>query len=251
MAPRSRKTSTALISDMAISPSKLQSLNRATLQQLCKKFKLKANGKTTELLRSLQAHYERNGLAGASPTQEIRSPTEEPFPVMTKSRTETYGHGWCLVHGMELRLPPTSWAPLVLRGGRACVLDGEKVSPLLLVPASSVVPKHLDDNYICQECAIRNQEKETWNQQRTATQDYSVKGTPAPNTDPRAITSVKRLQHKSGKYYPQENPDYARRVDEMLSKMAVGEMDSINVLCPSKATVVHSPMGKITTEAFP
>lgn len=236
--------------DLEIPPSELQTLNRATLQQLCKKLKLKANGKNTELLERLQAHYQINGHSSVSAvenSQEKQSPLQRT-PLQTKSRTETYGHGWCLIHGMELRLPPTSWVSLVLRGGRACVPHGEQASPLLLVPASTVVPPHLDDNYICQECAMRNREKQAWNEQRGNLQVPTVKTSPAsvlpPNT---SFNSTKRARHKSGKYYPQENPDYARRVDEMLSKMAVGELDYSNVLCPCKPVVVHSPIAKPTT----
>ncbi|XP_069100089.1 developmental pluripotency-associated protein 2-like isoform X1 [Pleurodeles waltl] len=250
MAPRGRKTSTSQVSDLEISASTLHTLNRATLQQLCKKLKLKANGKNTELLERLQAHYQSNRHSSAPTAENSQSPAEkrtllQKTLLQTKSRTETCGHGWCLIHGMELRLPPTSWVPLVLRGGRACVPHGEQASPLLLVPASTVVPPHLDDNYICQECALRNREKEAWNDQRGNLQVPAVKMSPdfslPQNT---SFNSTKRTRHKSGKYHPQENPDYARRVDEMLSKMAVGELDYSNVLCPSKPTVVHSPIAK-------
>ncbi|XP_078508407.1 uncharacterized protein LOC144768531 isoform X3 [Lissotriton helveticus] len=233
MAPRGRKNPTTPAPDLEISASYLHSLNRASLQQLCKKLKIKANGKNTEMLGLLQAHYRINGHSSGPAAEVRRDPSgmrknskEKPTPLQEtplqetplqrtplqpKSQTETYGHGWCLIHGMELRLPPTSWVSLALRGGRICVPHGKQMSPLLLVPSSTAVPPHLDDNYICQECATR---------------------------------STQRARHKSGKYYPRENPDYARRVDDMLTKMAVGELDDSNVLCPSKPAVVHSPIVK-------
>ncbi|XP_078508410.1 uncharacterized protein LOC144768531 isoform X6 [Lissotriton helveticus] len=175
MAPRGRKNPTTPAPDLEISASYLHSLNRASLQQLCKKLKIKANGKNTEMLGLLQAHYRINGHSSGPAAEVRRDPSgmrknskEKPTPLQEtplqetplqrtplqpKSQTETYGHGWCLIHGMELRLPPTSWVSLALRGGRICVPHGKQMSPLLLVPSSTAVPPHLDDNYICQECA--------------------------------------------------------------------------------------------------
>ncbi|XP_078508406.1 uncharacterized protein LOC144768531 isoform X2 [Lissotriton helveticus] len=250
MAPRGRKNPTTPAPDLEISASYLHSLNRASLQQLCKKLKIKANGKNTEMLGLLQAHYRINGHSSGpaaenskeKPTPLQETPLQETplqrTPLQPKSQTETYGHGWCLIHGMELRLPPTSWVSLALRGGRICVPHGKQMSPLLLVPSSTAVPPHLDDNYICQECATRNREKHALNEQRVKTSPASML---PPNT---SFKSTQRARHKSGKYYPRENPDYARRVDDMLTKMAVGELDDSNVLCPSKPAVVHSPIVK-------
>lgn len=63
--------------------------------------------------------------------------------------------GWCVVHGMTLYRPPSSWAPLLLCGGLVYVQDGENLVPFHLSPLRKPVPNGLSDNYICEDCVVR------------------------------------------------------------------------------------------------
>ncbi|XP_043942249.1 developmental pluripotency-associated protein 2-like [Protopterus annectens] len=242
-AARRRRKMVPSVSD-EFCPNSMHLLKRVQLQQQCKKLGLKAIGKTTEMLERLRDHYKRNRLNGSSSTDEVMSETEQFSPKVNfasttpqLSKTQIDGHGWCVVHGMELLRPPSSWALLVLKNGRVCVPDGDKCIPLHLKPSMNSMPPELEDNFICEECVKRNQEKDMRQEQLTLFTESKGDGVPRRS----CATPYKGKRHPSGKYCPKENADYARKVEELLNKMAAGEVDFENVIQPRQPAVVHSP----------
>ncbi|XP_077772540.1 uncharacterized protein LOC114607735 isoform X2 [Podarcis muralis] len=192
-------------------------LKRTELQQWCKKFGLRATGKNAELVERLKA-FHRDPEPRAEETSKtdvtLHDPetplTVPPLDLAKDVKTEPSAekadviHGWCVVHGMVLYHPVSSWAPLLLRGGSVCVQDGEDIVPFHLTPLTSPVPDGFSDNYICESCVLRTFE-------------------------------IKKL------YQPQEDQAYAERVDGILSQMASGELGMDRVLRPLHPLVVHSP----------
>ncbi|XP_062813712.1 developmental pluripotency-associated protein 4 [Anolis carolinensis] len=251
-------------------------LKRAQLQQLCKKLGIRATGKNSELLERVKAFHkeplceivntkEENTKKDEEKDQKAQAPLPAPPVALNKEikfevfekKTEVV-HGWCVVHGMILYRPESSWFPLLLRGGMVYVQDGENHVPFHLPVTNISVPEGLSDNYICRECVLRNQEKlkkHPMNQQiqgkgkrvslpKTALknviprQDYTAQPSlDATNTsrDKRRTIEIRKL------YQPQEDEAYAQRVDGLLSLMARGELGMDLALRPVQPLVVHSP----------
>ncbi|XP_039192063.1 uncharacterized protein LOC120304964 isoform X2 [Crotalus tigris] len=196
-------------------------LNRSQLQLHCKKLGLPATGKNVQLIERLEDYHEKSSLKIACNKEETNKPEEKsdnlgtlvktPSPDMTKNiKTGTSEEktdmvrGWCVVHGMVLDCPASSWVPLLLHRGLVCVQDGENIVPFHLSPLNIPVPEGLLDNYICMDCVLRTIE-------------------------------IKKL------YQPQEDQAYAQRVDGLLSQMARGELGMDRALRPLQSLVVHSP----------
>ncbi|XP_075703805.1 uncharacterized protein LOC142697892 [Rhinoderma darwinii] len=310
MSNRQKKVSELVLD---LTPSSLQLLKRAQLQQYCKRLSLRGTGKNTELIQRLKDHLKKAGSSGQkSPqtpppaTQDVTqeeqtggrgwcvihgqelttdrwfqlslicgracvtnrdsyvtlhlvlssSPTPPGLPdnlicgecmvrnqekddrVQQKSALPG-GRGWCVIHGQELTTD--RWFQLSLLCGRACVTNRDSYVTLHLVLSSSPTPPGLPDNLICGECMVRNQEKDDRVQQKSALPEKSF-----PNTGLQKSGAVgaSRSRNKSGRFQPQEDPDYARRVDELLDQMASGQVDSQKVLQPIRPAVFHSPLGK-------
>ncbi|XP_071975572.1 uncharacterized protein [Engystomops pustulosus] len=227
--------------ELDLTPSSLHLLKRAQLQQYCKKLGLRGAGKNTELVQRLQEHFKQAESGGQ------KSPRTPPPPdTRDEARGEPEGgRGWCVVHGQELTIP--RWYQLSLRCGRPCVSIRGSFTPLLLVPSSSPTPPGLTDNLLCEECMQRNQEKDQ-RAQKTAPQDKSC---PNPGLQSSGAVRASRTRNKSGRFQPQEDPEYARRVDELLDQMASGQVDSQKVLQPIRPAVLHSPLGKQELSPIP
>ncbi|XP_077130047.1 uncharacterized protein LOC143785218 [Ranitomeya variabilis] len=231
------------ISDLALdlTPSSLHLLKRAQLQQYCKKLGLKGIGKNTDLIQRLQDHLKKGGNSGQ------KSP-RTPLPDTQDGTQEepAGGRGWCVIHGQELTT--ALWYQLSLRCGRACVpLRGSYV-PLHLAPSSTPTPPGLTDNLICEECMSRNQEKDDRLQQKSVLQDKSC---PDLSLQKSGAVRASRSRNRSGRFQPQEDPEYARRVDELLNQMATGQVDSQKVLQSIRPAVMHSPLGKQEQSPIP
>ncbi|XP_073403515.1 uncharacterized protein [Dendrobates tinctorius] len=231
------------IPDLALelTPSALHLLKRAQLQQYCKKLGLKGAGKNTDLIQRLQEHLKKGG---SSSQKSPRTPLPD---TQVGTQEESAGvRGWCVIHGQELTI--TVWHPLALRCGRACVTARGSYVPLHLAPSSTPTPPGLSDNLICAECASRNQEKDDRLQQKSVQQDKSC-----PDTSLQKSGAVRagHSRNKSGRFHPQEDPEYARRVDELLNQMASGQVDSQKVLQSIRPTVMHSPLGKQELSPIP
>ncbi|KAM3917780.1 uncharacterized protein RB166_016706 [Leptodactylus fuscus] len=231
--PKRQDKAAELVLDLT--PSSLHLLKRAQLQQYCKKLGLRGAGKNTELIQRLQDHFKQAGSRGQ---KSPRTPPPDTRDV-TLEEQAAGGRGWCVIHGQELT--NERWYRLSLRCGRACVFSSASYTPLHLIPSSTPTPPGLTDNLICGECMGRNQEKDDRLQQKSSLQDKSC-----PNTGLQKSGTVgsSRTQNKSGRFRPQEDPEYARRVDELLDQMASGQVDSQKVLQPIRPAVVHSPLGK-------
>ncbi|CAI5788271.1 SAP domain-containing protein [Podarcis lilfordi] len=243
-------------------------LKRTELQQWCKKFGLRATGKNAELVERLKA-FHRDPEPRAEETSKTdvtlhdpETPLTVPPLDLTKAvKTEPSAekadviHGWCVVHGMVLYHPVSSWAPLLLRGGSVCVQDGEDIVPFHLTPLMSPVPDGFSDNYICESCVLRNREEpkrcptclQIQMKQNRATLSQGqtlLRGSMSQSSflaggdvskDRRRTFEIKKL------YQPQEDQAYAQRVDGILSQMASGELGMDRVLRPLHPLVVHSP----------
>lgn len=217
-----------------LTPSSLHLLKRAQLQQYCKKLGLRGAGKNTDLVQRLQDHLKQ---AGSSAQKSPRTP-----PPGTRDVTQeepAAGRGWCVIHGLELTID--CWFRLSLRCGRACVTHLGSYVPLHLAPSSTPTAPGLTDNLICGECMERNQEKDDRLQQKSTLQDKSC---PDTGLQKSGAVGASRSHTKSGRFQPREDPEYARRVDELLGQMASGQVDSQKVLQPSHPAVMHSPLGK-------
>ncbi|XP_075035016.1 uncharacterized protein LOC142097242 [Mixophyes fleayi] len=217
-----------------LTPSSLHLLKRAQLQQHCKKLGLRGAGKNTELIERLQDHFKQ---AASSDQKSPRTPP--PDPQDAPAEEIPGGRGWCVIHGQELTID--RWYQLSLRCGRVCVTSRGTCVSLHLVPSSMPTPPGLADNLICGVCMERNEEKESRLRQKSGLQEKSC-----PNTGLLKSASVRasRSRNKSGKFQPQEDPEYARRVDELLDQMALGQVDSEKVLQSIRPAVFHSPLGK-------
>ncbi|XP_053118197.1 uncharacterized protein LOC128330049 [Hemicordylus capensis] len=251
-------------------------LKRTQLQQQCKKLGLRATGKTVELVERLKSYHGQPALKMESGVAAATNSTEKccqshqasrivpPLDMMKDVKTGPSEKktddvlGWCVVHGMALYRPKSSWAPLLLRGGVVCVQDGENLIPFLLPPLNIPVPDDLSDNHVCEDCVLRNREKpkrcllchqiQGKGNQTTSTQKFLKVETPCelsasqplfPSTgasnDRRRTIEIKKL------YQPQEDQAYAQRVDGILSRMARGELGMDRALRPLQPLVVHSP----------
>ncbi|CAJ0938335.1 unnamed protein product [Ranitomeya imitator] len=126
------------------------------------------------------------------------------------------GRGWCVIHGQELTI--ALWYQLSLRCGRACVTLRGSYVPLHLAPSSTPTPPGLTDNLICEECMSRDQEKDDRLKQKSELQDKSC---PDLSLQKSGAVRASRSRNKSGRFQPQEDPEYARRVDELLNQMAL------------------------------
>ncbi|XP_072859622.2 uncharacterized protein LOC110069907 isoform X1 [Pogona vitticeps] len=251
-------------------------LKRVQLQQQCKKVGLRATGKNAELVERLKAFHGEPLLKTVESKEEKTAKVEEhcqiheapltapPLDLMKDVKTETSEEktdmirGWCVVHGMVLYRPSSSWAPLLLRGGLVCVQDGKKVVPFHLPPLNISVPEGLSDNYVCEDCVVRNREKPkrcllcqqmptkcnlvclSQNLLKNLTPPQNNPSQPSllePNgaKDKRRTTEIRKL------YQPQEDQAYAQRVDGILSQMARGELGMDRALRPLQPLVVHSP----------
>ncbi|KAM4025370.1 uncharacterized protein ACNLHF_025913 [Anomaloglossus baeobatrachus] len=231
------------VSDLTLdlTPSSLHLLKRAQLQHYCKKVGLKGVGKNTELIQRLQEHLKKAESGGQN---SPRTPPPDKRDVTPEAPAG--GRGWCVIHGQELTI--ALWYQLSLRCGRACVTLRGSYIPLHLAPSSVPTPPGLPDNLICEECMSRNQEKDDHLHQKSAMQDKSFPDTILQKSRAaRASRSCKR----SGRFQPQEDPEYARRVDELLNQMASGQVDSQKVLQSIRPAVIHSPLGKQEQSPFP
>ncbi|XP_018095494.1 developmental pluripotency associated 2 L homeolog isoform X2 [Xenopus laevis] len=213
-----------------LTPNSLQLLKRAQLQQHCKRLGLRGTGKNAELVQRLQEYFQQ---AAANEQEDPTTPSLDE----NEKESEVTGRGWCVVHGQEMTV--SSWKPLFLRCGRVCVTCEGSCVPLHLTPSSSPTPCGLQDNLICDECFERNQERECRLQQRSVFQDNYP-----PMGQMRKSVSTTRTRKKSGRFQPQEDPEYARRVDELLDQLATGQVDSQKILKPSRPAVLHSPLPK-------
>ncbi|XP_063160091.1 uncharacterized protein LOC134497971 [Candoia aspera] len=250
-------------------------LKRAQLQLQCKKLGLRATGKNAELVERLKAYHGESSLKMACNKEEtnkseessdnLGTPVMAPLLDLSKDiKTETSEEktdmvrGWCIVHGMVLYRPASSWVPLVLRGGLVCVQDGENLVPFHLPPLNISVPEGLLDNYVCNDCVLRNQEKP---KKCPLCQQIQGKGSRAylsqnffKNLSPlvKSASSSSLLATGGSKekrrtveikklYQPQEDQAYAQRVDGILSQMARGELGMDRALRPLQPLVVHSP----------
>ncbi|KAH0627250.1 hypothetical protein JD844_002758 [Phrynosoma platyrhinos] len=213
-------------------------LKRAQLQQHCKKLGIRATGKALPAVTPVDL------------TNEIKTEASEDKTDLVR--------GWCVVHGMVLYRPASSWSPLLLRGGMVCVQDGENVVPFHLPPLNISVPDGLPDNYVCEDCVLRNQQKP---KRCPLCQQISGKGhrvslpkialknlTTALDSTARTSlleTSISRDKRRTTEirklYQPQEDQAYAQRVDGLLSQMARGELGMDRALRPLQPLVVHSP----------
>ncbi|KAG8431301.1 hypothetical protein GDO86_019099 [Hymenochirus boettgeri] len=225
-----------------LNPSTLHLLKRSQLQQHCKKLGLRGSGKNAELIQRLQEYFKK----AAAPEPDLpKTPTIEARE--DPPEEETGGRGWCVIHGQELTVD--SWKQLFLRCGRVCVTFDGSCIPLHLIPASVPTPCGLKDNLICMECFERNQEKELRLQQKTSFQDknYPLTGQMRKSN----MISNPRSRKKSGRFHPQEDPEYARKVDELLDQLATGQVDSQKILKPICPAVVHSPLAKAENSPIP
>ncbi|XP_066487462.1 developmental pluripotency-associated protein 2-like [Tiliqua scincoides] len=253
-------------------------LKRTELQQQCKKLGLRATGKNAELVKRLKA-YREEPISKTATVAEAANKTEEccqtPEALLTVCnpnvsktvKTEPSEEkpdvvqGWCVVHGMALYRPSFSWAPLLLRGGLIYIQDGENLVPFHLPPLNTPVPNGLSDNYVCEDCVIRNREKppkscplchhsEGIGNQTGCSKRHSRIPIPlqlntsqasllqtSDTKDRRRTVEIRKL------YQPQEDQAYAQRVDEILSRMARGELapEMDRALRPLQPLVVHSP----------
>ncbi|XP_058039687.1 uncharacterized protein LOC131198732 [Ahaetulla prasina] len=258
----------------ATSSKDYRTLKRAQLQQQCKKLGLRALGKNTELIERLEAYHEESSLRIACNKEETNKPEEKSNnlgtlvqtspPNMTKDiKTETSEdktdmvRGWCVVHGMVLSCPASSWVPLLLHRGLVYIQDGENLVPFHLSPMNISVPEGLLDNYVCMDCVLRNQEKPKkcpmcQQIQRKNNRVYTPQSTlknlsPLMKTSPSSLFAIDGFKEKKRTveikklYQPQEDQVYAQRVDGLLSKMARGEIGMDRALCPLQSLVVHSP----------
>ncbi|XP_040212061.1 developmental pluripotency-associated protein 2 [Rana temporaria] len=235
--PRQRKTGPELALALDLTPSSLQMMKRAQLQQYCKKLGLGGGGKNTDLIQRLKDHIKPSANISQKPLQ---TPPPPPSPPQNKSHLELLGgRGWCVVHGQQLTI--NNWFPLTLRCGRVCLMIHDSYIPLHLAPSSVPTPPGLQDNLVCSDCMERNREKESRLQQKSILEDGSC-----PNTGHGKSISVgtSRHRHKSGKFQPQEDPEYAKKVDDLLNQMASGSVDSQKVLQPLRPGVLHSPIAK-------
>ncbi|XP_077306079.1 uncharacterized protein LOC143925385 [Lithobates pipiens] len=231
--PRQRKPGPELTLDLT--PSSLQLMKRAQLQQYCKKLGLGGGGKNTDLIQRLKDHFKLSANSSQKPLQ-----TPPPPPPQNESHLELpEGRAWCVVHGQQLTLD--HWFPLTLRCGRVCLMSHGSYIPLHLAPSSVPTPPGLQDNLVCSDCMERNQEKDSRVQQKSILEDGLCL-----NTGPGKSTSVgtSRHRHKSGKFQPKEDPEYAKKVDDLLNQMATGHVDSQKVLQPIRPGVLHSPIAK-------
>nr|XP_060637769.1 developmental pluripotency-associated protein 4 [Anolis sagrei ordinatus]XP_060637770.1 developmental pluripotency-associated protein 4 [Anolis sagrei ordinatus] len=244
-------------------------LKRAQLQQLCKKLGIRATGKNSELLKRLEAFHKdplcetvntnEENTKNEEKDQKLQAPLPPPPVALSKeiksevSETELI-RGWCVVHGMVLYRPESSWFPLLLRGGMIYVQDGENYVSFNLPVTNLSVPEGLSDNYICEECVLRNQEKlkkHPMNQQiRGKSNQVSIAKDMNPRQDSTAqpsllVTNTSRDKRRTIEirklYQPQEDEAYAQRVDGLLSLMARGELGMDLALRPVQPLVVHSP----------
>ncbi|XP_073491223.1 uncharacterized protein [Aquarana catesbeiana] len=231
--PRQRKPGPELTLDLT--PSSLQMMKRAQLQQYCKKLGLGGGGKNTDLIQRLKDHLKPSSNSSQKPLQ---TPPPPPPPPQNESHLEVPGgRGWCVVHGQQLTID--HWFPLTLRCGRVCLMSHGSYIPLRLAPSSVPTPPGLQDNLVCSDCMERNQEKDSRAQQKSILED----GCPCLGQWRKAC-STSRHRHKSGKFQPQEDPEYAKKVDDLLNQMATGRVDSQKVLQPIRPGVVHSPIAK-------
>ncbi|XP_063791314.1 developmental pluripotency-associated protein 4 isoform X2 [Pseudophryne corroboree] len=234
--PKRQKITAELALDLT--PSSLHLLKRAQLQQHCKKLGLRGGGKNTELVQRLQEYFTE------AASSEQQSPRTPPPDRRDDTREEQPGgRGWCVVHGQELTID--RWYPLSLRCGRVCVTSSGSYISLHLVPSSMPTPPGLTDNLICGVCMERNGEKESRLLQKSVPQERTY-----PHSVLQKSVGASR-SCKSGRFHPQEDPEYARRVDELLDQMAMGHVDSEKVLQPFCPAVVHSPLGKQESSPVP
>ncbi|XP_077160847.1 uncharacterized protein LOC143821101 [Paroedura picta] len=244
-----------------------KSLKRSELQHCCKELGLRATGKNAELVERLQAYQVKPQRKtpgaveeAAQKTEERQQPAETPKTVphrdlLQKVKSEPVEEkrevveGWCVVHGMALYRPLSSWAPLLLQRGLVYVQDGENLVPFHLHPLNISVPDGLPDNHICRDCVLRNREHPRKMCHRTCTsQDFSgskitlKNSTFRPSPLPSYASKFRRRTAQSRKsYQPQEDEAYAQRVDGILFQMAHGKLGMDQVLHPLQPLVVHSP----------
>uniref|UniRef100_A0ACB8FTW7 Uncharacterized protein n=1 Tax=Sphaerodactylus townsendi TaxID=933632 RepID=A0ACB8FTW7_9SAUR len=240
-------------------------LKRPELQKHCKKLGLCAIGKNTELVERLLAYRSKTQQEtpstegeAAEKTEECCQPVEAPQTVLHPSPSQKVVHepveekkdiaeGWCVVHGMALYRPLSSWAPLLLRRGLIHVQDGENLIPFHLHPLNTPVPDGLLDNHICGECVLRNQEILRKVCCKTGSSQYFLNDMTSLSTShctPQlSFTSnnIRRATWSKKMYQAQEDPAYAQMVDGILTKMAHGEIRMDQVLRPLQPLVVHSP----------
>ncbi|KAF7247754.1 Developmental pluripotency-associated protein 4 [Varanus komodoensis] len=196
-------------------------------------------------------------LIQAPPTVSDQGVTKDIKTEPSEEKTDLV-QGWCVVHGMVLYRPRSSWASLQLRGGLVCVQDGKDVVPFHLPPLNLSVPKGFADNYVCLDCVLRNREKP---KQCLTCQQVQGKGSRAslaknvfksfiPLQNGASQTSLlpsgtakskRRTTEIRKLYQPQEDQAYAQRVDGILSQMARGELGMDRALCPLQPLVFHSP----------
>lgn len=156
-----------------------------------------------------------------------------------KASTGQERQSWCVIHGHLLTT--SKWAQLSLCRGRAGFISDGAFVPLRLTPSSLPVPQGFEDNLLCGECLERNKEKESSLRKESTNQDENC----PPTGNPKSLAaSASRSRNKSARFQPREDPVYARKVDELLGQLAMGQVDSEKVLQPIHPAVVHSPLTK-------
>ncbi|KAM8962477.1 uncharacterized protein RCH25_038024 [Pelodytes ibericus] len=227
------------VTPFVLTPATLPLLKRAQLQQHCKRLCLNAGGKNVELVQRLRNHLKQT----AAPEQmSPKTPTSEETVFLDQSERQA----WCVIHGQQLTT--SRWVQLSLRCGRVCVSSEGRYVSLHLLPSSLPTPSALQDNLICGECLDRNIQKDLRLSQTSTPQDKCF---PAGENGKSTTQGIARVRNKSGRFKPQEDPEYARRVDEILGQMATGQVALEKVLQPICPAVVHSPIAKQENSPVP
>ncbi|XP_046856503.1 developmental pluripotency-associated protein 4-like isoform X2 [Xenia sp. Carnegie-2017] len=173
-------------------PKDLKSLKRRDLQALCKKHKLKAIGKNSELIERLRQYFETIQLSDIGTIEEAHEnaisddnnsnhvspvldkdecdlsittkPSEKAKETLNsstpKANWEWVAH-WCVVDGVLKQDAADQWVLLQLVGGRPLIIDKKTKARLdfVLEPTVLPTPEDCEDNYICGDCVRKNQEK--------------------------------------------------------------------------------------------
>ncbi|XP_051899847.1 uncharacterized protein LOC127586081 isoform X2 [Pristis pectinata] len=242
----------AYVTDAVSNLADLTWMKRPQLQRLCKDLGLKAVGKVI-----------------SNPPPQIQANTTVPRrrDTLDKGASLQMGKrgskdvpGWCVIHGMQLF--SSGWSSLALKCGRPVVVNGDSLVDLCLRPALVETPPHLEDNKICWECLQRNSKEASLKQHHppkrrsgipllirrhlaTLRKDASTPGSSASvKIDSASMSGCTRLglpREMWGRGHPQEDKAYALKVEELLMKIANGDMTVDQAVRSEQPKVVHSP----------
>ncbi|XP_072892793.1 uncharacterized protein [Hemitrygon akajei] len=259
----------ALMTNVAGNCDDLTRMTRPQLQKLCKSLGLRAVGKNTEIIARLSCYITRSSpdKAVSKPLPQLQGDTA--IPLLQDSLDEQDNlrveedsrvvSGWCVVHGMELL--SSGWSSLSLKCGRIVVVDGDSLFDLHLKPAVVETPSHLEDNKICQECLQQNAEEDSARKRRpprhrsgipllirrqmvtpcnisTSASRDSMKMRSASVSRCTRFGSQRKIVTQD---YPQEDKAYAMKVEELLMKIANGDMTVDQAIRSEQPKVMHSP----------